>query len=275
LRRFVKWAEALDNNVFDKREAAEAPFSWNSVSNLPTPVSQNLNPFAFKGNEVRLVMRDGKPWFVLADVCRALDLENTSQTANKLDEDEQGVTNKEEFLTLTQNDSQKSGRGGARSFILVTEPGLYRVVARSDKPQAKDFMRWVNHDVLPAIRQTGGYGVPAPRSSNELVLEAMKHLIGEVDKERAEKERYKAISDQQTTVIEGKMAVIEEKNAVIKETTLMIEDMAPKVAVHDRIDRNGALQRTPLECHISRLSGRGLYLVSAAVDDRQDRRYPH
>lgn len=85
---------------------------------------------------------DGQPWFVAKDVCAALDIQATA--ASRLDEDEKG-------LRLTQTP------GGNQQVLCVTEPGFYRLVLRSRKPEAKAFQRWVTHEVLPALRRDGGY----------------------------------------------------------------------------------------------------------------------
>lgn len=95
--------------------------------------------------KVRVVMKDGEPWFVARDVCECLELANTSQTLSYLDDDEKGVTT---------NDTP----GGAQEMSIISEPGLYSLILRSRKPEAKAFKRWVTHDILPSIRKTGGYG---------------------------------------------------------------------------------------------------------------------
>lgn len=97
--------------------------------------------------QVRVVMRDGEPWFIAADVCRALDVDNNRQAVSRLDEDEKGVI---------LNDTNR----GKRSMAVVSEPGLYALVLGSRKPQALSFRRWITHEVLPAIRQEGAYMTP-------------------------------------------------------------------------------------------------------------------
>jgi anti-repressor protein len=94
--------------------------------------------FLFEGQSIRLV-RNGELWWVLADVCRALELGNPSQVATRLDEDEKGITTDD---TL----------GGQQEMLIVSEPGLYKLIATSRKPVAKRFDRWVRHEVLPSIR---------------------------------------------------------------------------------------------------------------------------
>lgn len=95
--------------------------------------------------QVRVVDVNGEPWFVARDVCECLELTNTSQTLSYLDDDEKGITT---------NDTP----GGQQEMSIVSEAGLYSLILRSRKPEAKAFKRWITHEVLPAIRKTGGYG---------------------------------------------------------------------------------------------------------------------
>lgn len=90
---------------------------------------------------VRAVTLEGEPWFVAADVCRALGLGNSTVAAARLDEDERSKFN--------------LGRQGEATII--NEPGLYALVLSSRKPEAKAFKRWITHEVIPEIRKTGGY----------------------------------------------------------------------------------------------------------------------
>jgi anti-repressor protein len=91
---------------------------------------------------VRMALLDGEPWWYAADVCAALDLGNPRQAVSRLDADEK--------CTVISNDG-----GPARN--VVNEPGLYALALGSRKPEAKTFKRWITHEVLPAIRKTGGY----------------------------------------------------------------------------------------------------------------------
>lgn len=94
--------------------------------------------------QIRTIQKDGEPWFVAVDVCRALEISNNRDALSRLDADEKGVA-----LTDTL--------GGKQEMTIVNEPGLYSLVLGSRKPEAKAFKRWITHDVLPAIRKTGGY----------------------------------------------------------------------------------------------------------------------
>lgn len=99
--------------------------------------------------EVRTISKDNEPWFVAADVCRALEIGNPSQAISRLEEDER--------MTLSSNDSHSGQRGGAQSYTIVNEPGLYSLVLGSRKPEARAFKRWITHEVIPAIRRHGAY----------------------------------------------------------------------------------------------------------------------
>lgn len=105
--------------------------------------------------KIRTLTIDGEPWFVAADVCKALELGNPSMTVERLDADEKGISS---IDTL----------GGKQRMAIVNEPGLYSVILCSRKPEAKAFKRWITHEVIPAIRKYGGY---MTKSLLEQVLE--------------------------------------------------------------------------------------------------------
>lgn len=90
---------------------------------------------------VRTVMQDGEPWFVLTDVCKVLEIKNTTDVFKRLDDDERSRFN--------------LGRQGEAN--ITNESGLYAVILRSDKPVAKKFRKWITSEVLPSIRKTGAY----------------------------------------------------------------------------------------------------------------------
>lgn len=93
---------------------------------------------------MRTLNLNGEPWFVLRDVCEVLGLGNSRMVADRLDEDEKGV-------------SQIDTLGGVQNATIISESGLYNVILRSDKPEAKPFRKWVTAVVLPSIRKNGGY----------------------------------------------------------------------------------------------------------------------
>lgn len=104
---------------------------------------------------------DGEPMFVAKDVCAVLELKNPRSTLALLDEDEKGV-----HIVDTP--------GGEQQMTIVTEPGFYKLVMRSRKPEAKAFQRWVTHEVLPALRRDGGYMVARDETPEELMARALK-----------------------------------------------------------------------------------------------------
>ena len=95
--------------------------------------------------KVRVVERNGEPWFVAADVCRALDVVNSRDAVARLDTDEKNT------VVLTD------GTPGNPQKTVVNEPGLYTLILGSRKPEAKAFKRWITHEVIPSIRKTGTY----------------------------------------------------------------------------------------------------------------------
>lgn len=109
------------------------------------------------GTTVRTIVDEEtcEPWFVAKDVCDALNIDKTA--ASRLDDDEKG-------LRSTQT------LGGSQQVLFVSEPGLYTLVLKSRKPEAKAFRRWVTHEVLPAIRRTGGYVAAAPDEDPEAIM---------------------------------------------------------------------------------------------------------
>ena len=96
---------------------------------------------------MRTVLKDGEPWFVAADVCRALEIGDTHKAVERLDDDEKG---RSLIPTL----------GGEQELLVVNEPGLYTLVLGSRKPEARAFKRWITHEVIPAVRKHGGYLTP-------------------------------------------------------------------------------------------------------------------
>lgn len=116
-------------------------------------------PFDFETNAVRVVMKDGAPWFVAADVCRVLEIAKHRDAIAKLDEDERGEVNPLD-LDAGETGRSSAGHGGARRLATVSESGLYALILRSNKPSARRFRRWVTGEVLPALRRGGGYALP-------------------------------------------------------------------------------------------------------------------
>ena len=108
----------------------------------------NIQIFNYQSNEVRTVEMGGEPWFVLKDVCTVLGISHITDTAKRMDEDEVGQTEVIDSM------------GRKQSTYIINESGLYNVILRSDKPEAKPFRKWVTSEVLPTLRKTGSYMMP-------------------------------------------------------------------------------------------------------------------
>ncbi len=113
-----------------------------------------IRNFAFEEHLVRVVEKDGELWFVGKDVCEALAIKNHNDALANLDADEKGVA-------ITDPLSQSERGGGAQTTVIISEPGVYRLVFRSRKEEAERFKRWLAHEVIPQIRRTGAYRADA------------------------------------------------------------------------------------------------------------------
>lgn len=145
-----------------------------------------VQPFDYNGAEVRTVAVDGEPWFVLADLCRVLDISNPSNVAGRLD------PASVDTLRLAE------GNRGNPNVTIVSEAGMYEVVIRSDKPEAAAFRRWLTTEVLPAIRKHGGYLTP---EMAERVLTDPDTLIRLATDLKAEREK-RALAEQRALALE-------------------------------------------------------------------------
>lgn len=109
-------------------------------------MNNEIQKFDFKGASLRtLTDKAGEPWFVAKDVCDILGTD-TRDLHKILESDE-----------ITNVDSIHIAQNGGKAPLIISEPGLYRLVMKSRKPEAKEFQRWVTHEVLPSIRKHGGY----------------------------------------------------------------------------------------------------------------------
>jgi prophage antirepressor-like protein len=124
---------------------------------------EQLQVLNFEENTVRTINRDGEMWWVLKDVCDVLDISNSREVANRLDEDE--------LMSV-----KLTSGGQEREMTIISESGLYSVILRSDKPKAKPFRKWVTSEVLPSIRKTGGYTLPGKGNRIDKLEETVNKL---------------------------------------------------------------------------------------------------
>lgn len=157
----------------------------------------NIQIFKYQTNEVRTVEINGEPWFVLKDVCVVLGMDSTQlkKVADRLEADEKGRT-------------QITTPGGMQESWVINESGLYNVILRSDKPEAKPFRRWVTGEVLPSIHKSGGY-IAGQEELNPQELMAKALLVAQ-----------KVLNDRETR---------------IKELTAQNQIMQPKAEYFDAL----------------------------------------
>ena len=136
----------------------------------------NLQVFNYNGNEVRTIQKDGEPWWVLKDVCEVLGLSSPHKVFDRLDEDE-------------KERNQIPTPGGEQEMTVINESGLYNVILRSDKPEAKPFRKWVTSEVLPSIRKHGAYMTPETLEqailNPDMMIKLCTALKDEQDKNKA------------------------------------------------------------------------------------------
>lgn len=150
-------------------------------------MNNEIQQFDFRGASLRtLTDKAGEPWFVAKDVCDILELTNPAVALQSLDDDEK---------TNLSNSYVWSESG--RRPLIISEPGLYRLVMRSRKPEAKEFQRWVTHEVLPSIRRTGGY-IPTTDADDDMTILAKAVMIGQ----RTMEAQKRKIAEQQTRIVE-------------------------------------------------------------------------
>lgn len=136
-------------------EAAPQPLT--SQKDVFKAEDSDISVIKFDGHTVRIVSVYSEPWFIVSDVCQALEISNPTSAVASLDSDE--------VMTLTLTEGHSGKRGGARCWNMASESGFYKLIARSRKAStpgtfAHRFSNWVFREVIPSIRKTGSYGVP-------------------------------------------------------------------------------------------------------------------
>ena len=121
---------------------------------------------------VRSILIDGDPWFVAADVCKALEIEKTNRALSRLDDDEKGA-------------HSVSTPGGRQRMSIISESGLYSLILGSRKPEARAFKRWITHEVIPSIRKHGAYMTDNLLDALEAHPEAVPEYLNRLRSENA------------------------------------------------------------------------------------------
>lgn len=173
-------------------------------------MNNEIRKFDFRGASLRTLTDEaGEPWFVLKDCMSILDLGNPTETVKMFDDDE--------FSTTEVIDSI----GRRQQAYIISEPGLYRLVMRSRKPEAKEFQRWVTHKVLPQIRKTGGY-IPTTDVDDDMTILAEAVMIGQ----RTMEQQQRKITEQQTRIDELQPKASAWDNFVDIDDALSVRDSA-------------------------------------------------
>ncbi|MBO8164515.1 MAG: phage antirepressor KilAC domain-containing protein [Brevibacillus sp.] len=170
-------------------------------------VTQLQSIFHYDGAKLRVVTKNGEPWFVARDVCDILEINNPSQALARLDDDERG---------LISTDTP----GGKQEMAAVNEPGLYSLILGSRKPEAKAFKRWITHEVIPSIRKHGAYMTP---ETIEKTLSDPDFIIGLASRLKEEKEARMKL---EAKVEADRPKVIFAEALEVSETSILVGELA-------------------------------------------------
>lgn len=174
-------------------------------------MNNEIRKFDFRGASLRTLTDEaGEPWFVAKDVCDILGID-TNHLSESLDSDEMNT------LRITEGNVR-----GNPNKIIISEPGLYRLVMKSRKPEAKEFQRWVTHEVLPQIRKHGGYMAGQERMTPEqMALASMRWLQSKVDEQAKQLKAQEgkvlfanAVETARTSILVGDFAKILKSNGI-------------------------------------------------------------
>ena len=190
--------------------------------------------FFYPTQPLRHVWRDDVPWFVAADLLRALDLDR--KALERLDDEEKGV-------------SSIHTPGGPQEVAIVNESGLYSLILGSRKPEAKRFKKWVTAEVLPAIRRTGRYESAAADNSQSLVLTGLMGQLGDLQSQLAQRDAALAAKNEAIIGLQAQViAVLTDKSGVqdvqaklLRRIDGLKQRMSAREASHTMIEmeRNG------------------------------------
>ncbi len=216
----------------------------------------NIQIFKYENNDVRTVEMNGEPWFVLKDVCKVLGIGNSRMVVDRLDEDEKGV-------------SRIDTPGGLQNVSVISESGLYNVILRSDKPEAKPFRKWVTSEVLPSIRKHGGYIAGQDQLTPE---ELMAKALQVANKTLAEREARISALTVQNAIMAPKAEYFDE--LVDRNTLTSFRDTAkelgikPKAFVEWLLDKKFIFRDQKGKLMPREGKGDGLFEVKEAKNDK-------
>ena len=173
-----------------------------------------VNVFNYQTKEVRTVIKDGEPWFVAKDVCEILEISNNRDAVSRLSEHMTGVVTTDTSI-------------GSRDMTVINEPGVYKLVFTSRRPEAEKFIDWIATEVLPSIRKHGMY---ATENTIEKMLEdpdTMIQLLTKLKLERKAKILEQAkVNTLEERVVKDKPKVIFADAVSVSSSSILIRDLA-------------------------------------------------
>ena len=178
--------------------------------------TSNITTFTFKSQEVRTVILENQPWFVAKDVCNVLEISNSRDAVYSLDDEEKGVA-----FTDTL--------GGKQEMSVVSESGLYALIFKSRKPEAKAFRKWVTSEILPTIRKHGGYLTPEKVEEALTDPDTIIRLATNLKEERAKRKELEALREAE------RPKVLFADSVSASETDILVGDLA-KILKQNGID---------------------------------------
>jgi prophage antirepressor-like protein len=146
----------------------------------------NIIPFTYNTKQVRVIEKDGEPWFVAKDVCDILEISNGRDAVSRLDDDEKDAVGITDAI------------GREQQTTIISESGVYALVFTSRKPEAEQFKRWIRKEVLPSIRKHGAYMTPQKIEEVLLNPDTIIQLATELKKEFALLRKKKIIRSNNT-----------------------------------------------------------------------------
>lgn len=196
---------------------------------------------------VRTLMRNDEPYFVASDICKSLEIGNSSDAISRLDEDEKGV-------------ASIDTPGGEQIMAIVSESGLYSLILGSRKPGAKRFKRWITHEVIPSIRKYGAYMTPAtidniindPDFGIKLLnalkeeREKTKQLTAKIEEDKPKTVFADAVSASHTSILIGDLAKLIQQNGYEIGQNRLFEWMRQ----NGYLIKNGSSRNMPMQRYV-------------------------
>lgn len=162
--------------------------------------------FNFNQNEIRVIEKNGEPWFVLKDICEVLDVGHVATVRKRLSDD------------VVSNHPIEDALGRKQDTAVVNEDGLYDVILESRKPEAKAFRKWITSEVIPSIRKHGAYMTPQALETALQDPDTMIHILTRLKEEQ--KARISAenkLDSQRSLVAFAETCMDSEKNMLVRE----------------------------------------------------------